>query len=90
MRIFTRDADKGMAQIARIGHADGNGHLRFNQLRRLFDMHFDIGANASGITQRLALSKLRRITARRGNAISQRPARARMAQFQRAGRQAGQ
>ena len=90
MRILTRDANKGMAQIARIGDANGNRHARFDQLRRLFDMHFQIGTNVAGVSQRFALGKLRRITASRRDAFRQRLAAARVAQFQSTLRQARQ
>ena len=51
MRILTRDANEGMAKITRIGEADGNRHARFDKLRRLFDMYFQVGAHAAGVSQ---------------------------------------
>ena len=90
MRLLTRDAHEGMAQIAWIGKANGNRRIRLNQLRRLFDMYFQISANGRGITQGLAVFQQHRITPRRCDAFRQRLARARMAQFQRAFRQARQ
>jgi hypothetical protein len=81
---------RAVAEIAGVGQADGHGVVGFNQLRRLFDMGFQIGAHGAGVSQWLALAQRVGVAAARGNAFGQGLAGAGVAQFQRAGGQAAE